>query len=98
MSRLVAQSRHAQCGDKCPILGAKRTLRRGVDAVAIQLIRSGRVPALRLIYFLSVMLGGGLWMFVSALSLAHLCRFFDTLAALSIPHAASLLAIGFSQG
>ena len=59
---------------------------RWVDAVPIQLIRSGQVPTLRLVYFLSVILGGGLWMFVGALSPSHLCRFFGTLVALSIPH------------
>src|SRR5262245_61054771 len=40
------------------------------------------------------MLGGSLCTFVGALSLAHLCRFFGTLAALSMPHAAKLFAIG----
>src|SRR5262245_481899 len=36
-------------------------------------------------------------MFVGSLPLTHLCRVFGTLVALSIPHAASLLAIGFSH-
>src|SRR5262245_30038274 len=83
--------------DECREAAIDRCLLARAVAVAIRLITSGWAPAFRLFYLLSVMLGAGLWMFVSALSLAHLCRVFGTLFGLCIPHAASLLAIGFSH-